>query len=227
MQTLLITGTNTHSGKTILTLALAAYWQKYRPGRSLGVMKPIQTGYGDREQYHRLLKLDQSLTQINPIHFTAPLAPPLAAAQEGLSINLENLWQQFKSLHQSREFVLVEGLGGLGSPLTWETTVADLAWDWRLPTVLVVPVALGALGQAVAHVALARQCRVHLKGIILNCLHPCTGQEIRDWGNPKLMQALTDVPVLGCLPHLKQPTNLQHLAEAAAGLDLECLIPGP
>lgn len=225
MNVLFITGTDTDAGKTVLTTALIAYWQTYCPHRKLGVMKPIQAGVGDRELYQRLFSLDQSLEEINPLYFQAPLAPPLAAEREGRPIPLEIVWQALETLRQQREFVLVEALGGLGSPITREVTVADLAWDWRLPTVLVVPVKLGAIGQAVANVALARQSRIHLKGIVLNCVQPQTEAEIADWAPPELIQSLTNVPVLGLLPYLSNPTDVSKLAQVAAQLDLERLLP--
>ena len=206
-------------------MALAAYWQTYCRSRSLGILKPLQTGVGDRELYLRWFKLNQTLESLNPIHFAAPLAPPLAATQEGKSVQLEQAWQAFQALTQQRDWVLVEGVGGLGSPITYETTVADLAWDWRLPTVLVVPVKLGAIGQAVANVALATQSRVHLKGIVLNCTQPCSAVDRANWAPAELIQSLTNVPVLGCLPHLPDPTDLPALAQAAAQLELEHFMP--
>jgi dethiobiotin synthetase len=106
-----------------------------------------------------------------------------------------------------------------------EFTVADLAAEWRLPTVLVVPVKLGAIAQAVANVALARLSRVDLKGIILNCVQPCSEPEIADWAPAEFIQSLTNRPVLGCLPYLDNPTNLTKLAQVASDLDLERLMP--
>lgn len=225
MNALLIAGTDTDAGKTVLTTALAAYWQTYCTSRRLGIMKPIQSGLGDRELYTRLFNLDQSADEITPLYFQAPLAPPLAADREGRRIELELAWQGFETLRQHRDWVLVESLGGLGSPVTHETTVADLAWDWRLPTVLVVPVRLGAIAQAVANVALARQTRVHLKGIVLNCTQPRTAQEIEDWAPIDLIQSLTNMPVLGVIPYLDDATDLTKLAQVAANLELERLMP--
>jgi dethiobiotin synthetase len=223
MNALLITGTDTNTGKTVLTTALIAYWQRYGGSRRLGVLKPVQTGTGDRELYHQLFALNQ--LEVNPIHFDTPLAPPLAAAQEGRLIDLAIAWQAFDTLQQTRDFVLVEGVGGLGSPITWETTVADLAWDWRLPVVLVVPVRLGAIGQAVANVALARQSRVHIKGIVLNCTDPCSEEDIANWAPADLITSLTQVPVLGLIPYLNNPSDRDRLTEVASNLDLERLIP--
>lgn len=223
MNTLLISGTDTNVGKTVLTTALAAYWQAYCTFR-LAIFKPIQTGPGDRELYSRLAH-DQSLEEITPLYFQAPLAPPIAAEREGRRVELEQAWAMFQLLQQKHDFILLEALGGLGSPVTAEITVADLARDWHLPVVLVVPVQLGAIAQAVANVALARQSRVYLQGIVLNCPHPCTTEEAADWAPPDLIQALTHTPVLGMLPHLDDPADLAKLAQVAANLDLEQLIP--
>jgi dethiobiotin synthetase len=178
---------------------------------------------GDCELYSRLFARNPD--EVTPLRFDAPLAPPIAAAKEGQRIELEKAWQAFESLRQRYDWVLVEALGGLGSPVTRETTVADLAWDWRLPVVLVVPVRLGAISQAVANIALARISRVHLKGIVLNCTQPCSEEDISNWAPVDLIQSLTGVPVLGCIPYLTDPTDLNRLAQVASGLDLERLLP--
>ena len=223
LNTLLIAGTDTDAGKTVITAAIAAYWQKYYPQRSLGMMKPIQSGLGDRELYQTLFNLEQSPEEITPLYFQAPLAPPIAAAKENRQIDLAIVWRTLLALQKQRDFVLVESLGGLGSPITDELTVADLAGEWRLPTILVVSVRLGAIAQAVANVALARQTKINLRGIILNCTQPRTESEIADLTPPDLVQSLTNIPVLGCVPYLENPRDLAKLAQVAADLDWESL----
>lgn len=223
LKTLFIAGTDTDAGKTVLTTALAAYLQKHRPQQSLGIMKPIQSGIGDREIYQKLFSLSQSQEEITPLYFQAPLAPPLAAQKENRLVDLGVVWQTFTKLHQSRDFLLVEALGGLGSPVTDEFTVADIAGEWRLPTVLVVPVRLGAISQAVTNVALAKQSKVQLVGIILNCTQTLTSEQIADWTPVDLIESLTNTPVLGCLPYLENSLDLDELARAASDLELEKL----
>ncbi|HAA31038.1 MAG TPA: ATP-dependent dethiobiotin synthetase BioD [Cyanobacteria bacterium UBA8553] len=224
MNVLLITGTDTETGKTVLTCALAAYWQTYRPQESLGILKPIQTGTGDCELYQKLFDLQQTPQEITPLQFQTPVAPPVAAEREGRVIDLSQVWQALNALQQQRKFVLVEALGGLGSPVTHELTVADLARDWRLPVVLVVPVKLGAIAQTVANVALARSCGIHLKGIVLNCVGSDSEAKLADWAPINLIESLTNIPVLGVLPHLSDPTDLPKLAQIASDLDLERLL---
>lgn len=221
MNALLIAGSDTDAGKTVLTASLAAYWQVYRTEKTLGLMKLIQTGKGDRELYHQLFKNNPSIEIMAPLCFQTPVAPPLAAAIEGRSIDLGLVWQAFMKLQQECSFVLVEALGGLGSPVSEELTVANLAGDWRLPVVLVVQVRLGAIAQAVANVALARQSKILLRGIVLSCVTKSSEVELANWAPLQLIQSLTNVPVLGIIPHLADPTDLDELAKVAGNLDLD------
>jgi dethiobiotin synthetase len=221
MPSLLISSTDTEVGKTVCTVALAAYYQAYYPHKKLGIMKPIQCGVGDKEIYTQLLSLSQSAAELNPVYFDAPLAPPIAAA--GKSIDLGAIWQRLQALQQRCDVVLIEALGGLGTPMTRELTVADVAREWRLPTVLVVPVRLGSIGQAVANVALAKQANVNLRGIILNCQRPTTATEIENLAPADLIMSLTRVPVIGCLPYLPTWPEPQNLATVAQDLEWSLL----
>jgi dethiobiotin synthetase len=227
LNALLVAGTDTEVGKTVVTSALLAYWHRHRPTQAPAVLKPFQSGVGDRELYQRLFFPDASLDAITPQYFEAPLAPPLAATLEGRTVDLTLAWRTLEASTQRHPWILVEGLGGLGSPVTYELTVADLAAAWHLPVVLVVPVKLGAIAQAVANVALARQSGIDLRGIILNCPQPYTDEQIQQWAPADLIANLTQTPVLGLLPYLAAPESIEALALAAAGLDLELLYPSP
>jgi dethiobiotin synthetase len=222
MKSLLITATDTNAGKTVLTAALASYWFTHIKNKSLGIIKPVQSGLGDREFYQDLFTLDQSLEELNPLYFSAPLAPPIAARKENAFVDLGKAWNAYTSLSKKNDFVLVEALGGLGSPVTDELTVADLARDWGLPTVLVVPVKLGAIAHTVANVALARYNKVKLIGIILNC--PQSDIEITDLTPIDLIESLTNIPVLGCLPYMENIKDQNKLAQIASNLELEKLL---
>lgn len=222
--TLLISGTDTGVGKTLVTSAIAAYLQEHRTQQRLAIFKPIQSGLGDCEWYDQKFSLTQTLEQITPLHFTQPLAPPLAAAAEGRAIDLGPVWNAFQDLQTRYDWVLVEGIGGLGSPITEVLTVADLAHDWRLPTVLVVPVRLGAIGQAIAHVALAQKAGVNLRGIILSCAEADSSRQIEQWAPVELIESMTQSPVLGVMPYL-QNTEPVALSQIASEWNLEQLLP--
>jgi dethiobiotin synthetase len=235
LNALLIAGTDARVGKTTVLMALIAYWQRYCRSRRLGLMKPIEcrsslseTDLADADFLIRQFNLDQTASEITSVKLSTVAPVPIAAAHEDVQIDLEQIWQQFQQLQQ-RDFVLLEAWGGLGSPLTAETTVADLAWDWHLPTILVVPIQPRAVADAVANVALARQAKVHLKGIILNAIPDPQQQKPanwQDWAPIELIQSLTQKPVLGCIPALDDPLNLEKLAEIASSWNLERLLPG-
>jgi len=214
MNSLLIAATDTDAGKTVVTTALVAYWQKYYPSKALGLMKLMQTGQGDREWYEGLFQ--GQLEMITPLQYQAPLAPPVAADLEGRDIPLGTVWQALLNLQKSQDLVLIEGLGGLGCPVTHELTVADLAAQWRLKTLLVVPVKLGAISQTVANIALAEQKKVNLGGIILNCLEPRTETEIEQLTPINLIQSLTNCQVLGVFPFIEDRRDLDKLASVVA-----------
>jgi dethiobiotin synthetase len=220
---ILITGSDTGIGKTVVTAALAAYWLTYsdRPSDSLGIYKPVQSGIGDREFYDQTFSLTQTLAEITPIYLETPVAPAIAAAKEGKAIDLGLIWQQFQKLAQTKERLLVEALGGLGSPITDEYIVADLARDWALPTLLVVPVRLGAISQAIANVALARAQKVKLKGIVLSCSQPYSPEEIAELAPPEMIARLASTPVLGILPYIDNLSDISQLARAASALDID------
>lgn len=225
MSALLVVGTDTEVGKTVLVAAVAAYWQRYCGDRPFGLLKLVQTGVGDRELYEQLFGSAPHLQLAAPVTFATPAAPPIAAALAGETVDLQPVWEALAQLQAACEFTLVEALGGLGSPVTAELTVADLAALWKLPVVLVVPVKLGAIAQVVANVALARQAGVALRGIVLNCVGPEALENLDLWAPQDLILQLTQVPILGVIPHLATPTDLSELARAASDLELEALLP--
>lgn len=214
-QCLFIGASDTDAGKTMVTAALALVLS------NVGVMKLVQAGAGDREYYQRVLTLTQTPTELNPLYFAAPLAPPLAAEREGRTVDLAVAWQNLTQLRQRFPLVLIEGAGGLGSPVTWEWTGADVCAQWRLPTIVVIPVRLGAIGQAVAQVALARQVGVPLRGLVLNERQPLTPEQRQDWAPVGLIQRLTGVPVLAQFPYLEDTTDPACLKRAALAADME------
>jgi len=148
---LLIVGSDTGVGKTVLTAALAAYWLTYRdrnssldtPSTSLGIYKPLQSGEGDREFYSQTFSLSQTLAEITPLYFETPIAPAIAAYKEGKAIDLGLIWQQFQKLQQQKECLLVEAMGGLGSPITDEY-IEQLAPPLMISRLTSVPI-LGIL----------------------------------------------------------------------------------
>jgi dethiobiotin synthetase len=198
---------------------MGCYLEKYHSSRSLGVMKLLQTGeQGDHQWYQALFP-----EVVTPVSYQAPLAPPLSAALEGKTVDLKPVWAAYQQLEATKDLLLIEALGGLGSPVTEELTVADLAQAWRLPIAIVVPVKLGAIAQVVANVALARHHKLEIKGIIFSQSQPCTPTQLEQWTPGHLIQNLVQIPVLGYLDYLENPRDRDQLLQAATQLNWELM----
>jgi len=211
-KTLMIAGTNLGVGKSLLARSIAAYAHIHHPQKQVATLKLIETG-------------TQTPSPYAVTHFPAALVPPLAAAQAEQKLDLGKLWQTYSVQQQQQDLLLVEGWGGLGDPITAELTGADLAKDWRLPTVLVVPVGAGAIGQTVAHVALARDHQIELVGIVFNCLQTYRAARLEELCSIDLIQPLVQVPILGIIPQLLATEDKSKLAQVASHLNLEILSP--
>ena len=113
---IVITGTGTDAGKTVLTAWLARTLQARE--RSVAALKPMCSGgRADARALQRALPDALALDEINPWHFRAPVAPLLAARRERRRVALEEVVAHVRSVADRFETVLVEGAGGLLSPL--------------------------------------------------------------------------------------------------------------
>lgn len=208
-----ITGTDTEVGKTVIAAGLAAALKA--DGVDVGVMKPIASGgvpstHGREGVKGRIIsedalclkhaaQVDDELDLINPICFSAPLAPSVAAEFEGVSIELEQIDDAFNQLSQNHDFMIVEGVGGIAAPICGELLVADMALRFRLPLLIVARPNLGTINHTVLTAAFARSFNLHPCGVVLNSLRrESTG--LAEETNPKEIVRLTHLPIIGIVP---------------------------
>ncbi len=141
-----ITGTDTGVGKTVLSALLT---QRLREkGVSAAGLKPLCSG--DRDDARRLRRAASNaltLDEINPWHFRAALAPLLAARAEGKRVQLRQVTQHIQSLQKRFELLVVEGAGGLLSPLGENFNSRDCLLEWDAHPIVVCPNRLGAINQ--------------------------------------------------------------------------------
>jgi dethiobiotin synthase len=154
-----VTGTDTDVGKTVVTAALAACLA--RAGLRVAAYKPTQTGVGPGEPGD--MAEVERLTGVHSVEGTrlrAPMAPRPAAQLEGAVLpTLEEHVATVSGLAGRYEVVLVEGAGGLLVELTEAgETLADLAL--ALPDSGTVVVARSALG-TLNHTMLTREALSH------------------------------------------------------------------
>jgi dethiobiotin synthetase len=149
---LFITGTGTGVGKTYVAALIAR--ALFAAGKRVGVYKPVASDCPVRDG--ELVSTDAitlweaagrpgSLEQVCPQRFAAPLAPHLAARAEGRRVDRNMLWDGIAVWRETCEIVLVEGAGGLMSPLSDDDYNADLAADFGYPLIVVSANVLGTI----------------------------------------------------------------------------------
>ena len=184
MVQILIAGTDTGVGKTVVTAALAACLR--RRGVNAGVMKPVASGCEETECgpmsadvlfFERVLGRLDPPELVNPARYRAPLAPSVAARREGRTLDLASLDAAFEELSRRHEVLLVEGIGGLLVPLEGRFTVADLALRWKLPLLIVARPGLGTINHTALTVLHARFRGIPVAGFLFNAPAPSPGKE--------------------------------------------------
>lgn len=176
-----ITGTDTEIGKTyVAALVVKALVEA---GYRVGVYKPVASGC--LLQAQELVSEDAltlwnaagrpgDLEHVCPQRFAAPLAPNRAAQEEGKRVDPQLLRDGVRYWQDRSDVVVVEGAGGLMSPLSDEDYVADLAYDLGYPLLVVAPNVLGTINHTLLTLITASTFRQGLPvaGIVLNQVRP-------------------------------------------------------
>jgi dethiobiotin synthetase len=219
---LFVTGTDTGVGKTLVAGALAA--AAHDCGVRVGVMKPVESGCQRRDG--RLVPRDAiflremsgcgaSLELVNPYALQHPLAPALAAELESVSIDLARLDLCYRTLAAEYSPVIVEGAGGLLTPLCGGLTMRDLAVMLRLPVLVVARNTLGAINHAMLTVESARRVGLDVIGIVLN--RPAFTEDDATRTNATSLRRWGGAPFIGEIPFLP---SLDRGTLALRGIDL-------
>ncbi|MFI2371273.1 dethiobiotin synthase [Streptomyces sp. NPDC018833] len=147
MPVIVVTGTGTEIGKTVVTAAVAAL--AVAEGRSVAVVKPAQTGVGPREpgDVDEVRRLSGEVTAVELARFPEPLAPATAARRAGLApVTPDAVAEAAGKLAAEHDLVLIEGAGGLLVRFDdTGSTLADVAGLLDAPVLVVAPAGLGTL----------------------------------------------------------------------------------
>ena len=140
------------------------------------------------------------LEHVCPQRFEAPLAPHLAAQQAGGRVDEELLRSGLAHWLAHSDVVLVEGVGGLMSPISDTDYVADLAYEFGFPLILVAPNVLGAINQTLQTLITAAtfQEGLNVAGVVLNDLRPA-GDDVSVSSNRSELESRAVPPVLAQL----------------------------
>lgn len=201
-----IAGTDTEIGKTFITCALLHTAR--RAGFTALGMKPVAAGAewidGDyvNEDAARLRaagSFDPGLADLNPVCLRSPIAPHIAAAEEGVAIDEAAILAAYGRLAAQADVMLVEGVGGFRVPLGPKHDTADLAVAFGLPVILVVGLRLGCINHALLTAEAIRARGLPLAGWVANQVDPAM---LRVDENIAAIDARIGAPCLGRVAHL-------------------------
>jgi len=141
-----ITGTDTGAGKTVLTSLLAQHLRER--GVRVAAFKPVCSGgREDARALHAALAGTLTLAEINPWHFRAAIAPMLAARREKKQVSARAICDHIRTAQKGFAITLVEGAGGLLSPMGEKFDSRDLMVALRARPIIVAPDKLGVVNQ--------------------------------------------------------------------------------
>lgn len=174
MKSLFITGTDTGIGKTVFTCALASALKS--SGINVGVMKPFATGIPqkngfkseDAELLVRHSGANDPESMINPYFFPIPTSPYRAAKKLGKTIDVDLVLSSYEKLQASHDIVLVEGIGGILTPILRDYFVADLVKDLNLDVLMVTGTKMGSVNHTLLALNLCKKYGINVLGLIIN-----------------------------------------------------------
>lgn len=200
MTVLVITGTSTDVGKTVVTAALAAL--ALGDGQSVAVCKPAQTGVaagsvGDLAEITRLCGVSEV---VELARYPDPLAPETAAARASMPLlTLSAVVDAVRERDRSHDLVLVEGAGGVLVRLGVNGfTVLDVARELCAPILVVTAAGLGTLNHTELTVRAVTSAGVDCVGVVIGAWPTEPG--LAEQCNLADLPRVTGVPLLGRIP---------------------------
>mgnify|MGYP001492945736 FL=1 len=169
-----ISGTNTEVGKTFITVNIIKLLQS--KGYLVNPYKPVETGCrkrlsklvpNDSSLFHKTIKKRMSLDKINPYRFLEPISPATAIKLSKKRITINNYLAKYKSLPDC-DFSVIEGAGGLLSPLASDGFNIDLIKKIKAPTILVAKDEIGVINNVMLSLNILKQYKIKVLAVILN-----------------------------------------------------------
>jgi len=227
MKPLFITATDTDIGKTYVCAGLAHSLKKL--DIDVGVMKPFACGVKQKTGFSsndltilsKAAVVNDTEELLNPFFFPIPASPYTAAKNLGVKIDINYLMKCFRKLDKIHDVMLVEGIGGIMTPILKDYAIIDLIKDLEANTIIVTSSKIGTINHTVMTCNMCKNMKIPVKGLIINNFDS-TGYPVSDLERD--LSALTDLPVLCSLPHMPK-FNLNDYAKMIENkMDLLSLI---
>ncbi|MBP0459164.1 dethiobiotin synthase [Streptomyces montanisoli] len=201
MPVVVVSGTDTEIGKTVVTAAVAA--AATAAGRTVAVLKPAQTGLapGEEGDVAAAGRLAGGVTTVELARFPEPLAPATAARRAGMApVGPADVAEAARRLAAEHDLVLVEGAGGLLVRFDEEGgTLADAARLLDAQVLVVVRAGLGTLNTTALTAEALRARGVGALGAVIGSWP--ASPDLAERCNLADLPAVAGMPLLGAVPH--------------------------
>ncbi len=206
MKSLFVTGSDTDVGKTCVTASIVKNLRDM--DIDVGVMKPFASGYKKNsnsisQDVEILMKYSGShdpIDLVNPYFFEIPTSPYDASKILARKTNLQKVIDAYDKLLLSHDLVIVEGIGGLMTPITQNYFVSNLISELDIDTIIVMGSKLGTVNHAMLTYEHCKQMHLKLKGFVINQTEP-NGYELSNL-KQQIME-LTNQTVYCTIPYQK------------------------
>ena len=207
MKSYFVTGTDTGVGKTAITAGIAGSLHKL--GINVGVMKPIATGYPQKIGYKSSdvtilaeaagIKDPEDL--INPVFLPIPTSPYDASKLLSMPIDMPLILTKFKKLLSLHDVMLIEGIGGIMTPITKKIFVIDMIKAMAIETIIVTRATLGTLNHTVMTCKMCKDYDIKVKGLVINNFDEKGTPAEKS--APTTLYELTGINIIGIVPFVK------------------------
>lgn len=204
---LFVAGTDTDVGKTYVGALILR--ELKAAGHYVGAYKPVCSGsvmgddseprWGDADQLAGAIEGMSLLDRVAPQRFHAAVAPHRAARLEGSAVQESLLDSGLNWWTERVEHLLVEGAGGLLSPLSDHSNNADVAVRWGFPVLIIARAGLGTLNHSLLTIEAAQKRGLRVAGVVFNCPPGVSADDPSLPYNREDLARLTNVPVLGTI----------------------------
>ena len=225
LKSFFIAGTDTDVGKTYVTAGLAVVLRKMN--LDVGVMKPFAAGDAQKKGYKsedveilsRAAHTDDPENLVNPQFFPIPASPYTAWKTLKIKPKVSTVLSSFKKLSKLHDMLLIEGMGGIMTPILTDYYITNLIKEMKIPTVIVTRSKVGTVNHTVMTVKMCEKYKIPIKGIIINNFE--NGYAVKDLTRD--LENLTCVPVLGSIPFIKDMSDLSLNRVFKKNIDLKLL----
>jgi dethiobiotin synthetase len=227
MKSLFVTGTDTDVGKTYITAGLAVTLRKM--GVDIGVMKPFAAGTPqkkglkseDVEILSKAAQVSDPENLMNPQFFKMAASPYTASKSLKVKVNVNSVLSSFKKLSKLHPMLLVEGMGGIMTPILKNYFVTNLIKDMKIPAVIVTRSKVGTVNHTIMTCKMCEKYKIPIKGIIINNFDS-GGYQIKTLKRD--LQSLTGVPILGTIPYIENLSDDSLYKNFKKNIDMKSLI---